>query len=1306
MHIYLRIIYFLSGIMFGTRVATRRPDSHRFGNALLAARGFAFWGILSTSFIGGLSVYGILAVSSLPPQQAEWVEAWQKWAVRGGIISHIFLLMFYYGAMREVMRQKIGEADAKDQKMYESFLHPRVSPMGGSGGQGQDMTQAPAQHDTTKPGGLQLRVRPAGQQVADKSRTRMGYDRQGKPTYSERLSTQPATNHDPLQVEDHGPLPYSTDAIRAMHTASEKGTDPGVHVMRHAMQYLRGHVVSRNERESVEAFRGRLARLVGLPATANPYLGGSASRFGDWAQAYHATPGEQPETPSAAYLRQLERDAQYVADVEAISNLPDEEQAPARIAMMTRTTAVVLPRMTSEQWVEVADYLTPAEQLHVARMAKQHLDPGPTTINVVDIQGTLPPDEVARLVESMKAARAAGAPIAVVNGDDESAGATVQAAAQDEDQHDDKCPTPYSFQCARVFEQAEKDGVDPGIYVMRHALTHKHGIRTKRLDDETRSHFRGRLAGMLRLPASANPFSEGDDSSSRYWLNGREVGMQHPLRTAVLINTRDSSKPIEQAINLGEQTEGQKLMENQHKTVLPGGGITPVQKCEQSPPGWVCSRAPGHEGPCAASPTEGARIMHSGVVPMVTNGSNFNELPRFVEGEWQEPNAHYQGRLAAYAGSPAAYLGNPYNAFTDARRKAQFDDGFAHQTEEREFVMKAGRAPIHSLPVGKATLESIQKYPATFTSYRHDGRDFEKGDYLVLREVDPATGACTGRREFRMIADLSNDEHLLYTLTLVPVPWATQQNKPASEGTQAAWLPTAEAINALPEGPRAYIHALVAQTDPAGMVAENTLLRDQTRQLDAMIGRLKAERTEAREVYLVATGETHNGAETYTRHADTPPPLCDAELLYTVPTPSLDQHHVSLFIEAIHVMLTSLGQTPPLPKDMTGPMALDLLRKASFHVRAARKEQPADGEAYAGYRAMTAITVHELRALLKNPTVLAELVSYHDVQETEATAMDPEAGEVSRAAAKRWLDAGRAIIAEDPEIHDEDLRRKFMARHSEGVGEAGAAAAQAINDAINCKPAEKAHSIDCLYGYALARLQLKDSRALRILFWDAHDKLEWDDARDGPKTPEFALNVCARCHYAEPPEYQMLPPGDDGRLVSINSGAVLRFNQAIATVCRHVRGSEAEPTSVEDAATAIDQIVQVFQGVIDMVGVQGSGAYTPDLVYGMPADELAAMVAALRKEQLTAPADFIEHVASLTPRHTCVGTGKADQIHEKFLEALGVLRMNGYTFDSAALIRAFNDGFAVAHGVYPLAVSQKDEAAQQAEETGADSTRV
>lgn len=45
---------------------------------------------------------------------------------------------------------------------------------------------------------------------------------------------------------------------------------------------------------------------------------------------------------------------------------------------------------------------------------------------------------------------------------------------------------------------------------------------------------------------------------------------------------------------------------------------------------------------------------------------------------------------------------------------------------------------------------------------------------------------------------------------------------------------------------------------------------------------------EARKVFLVATGEEHEGEATYTRYDDAPPPLCDSECLYTVaPTPAV-----------------------------------------------------------------------------------------------------------------------------------------------------------------------------------------------------------------------------------------------------------------------------------------------------------------------------------------------------------------------------------------------------------------------------------
>lgn len=47
--------------------------------------------------------------------------------------------------------------------------------------------------------------------------------------------------------------------------------------------------------------------------------------------------------------------------------------------------------------------------------------------------------------------------------------------------------------------------------------------------------------------------------------------------------------------------------------------------------------------------------------------------------------------------------------------------------------------------------------------------------------------------------------------------------------------PTPENVNALPAGIRDYIHSLSTLCDPAGMVAENTLLKDQIALADAKI---------------------------------------------------------------------------------------------------------------------------------------------------------------------------------------------------------------------------------------------------------------------------------------------------------------------------------------------------------------------------------------------------------------------------------------------------------------------------------------
>lgn len=75
----------------------------------------------------------------------------------------------------------------------------------------------------------------------------------------------------------------------------------------------------------------------------------------------------------------------------------------------------------------------------------------------------------------------------------------------------------------------------------------------------------------------------------------------------------------------------------------------------------------------------------------------------------------------------------------------------------------------------------------------------------------------------------------------------------AEVGRLASYSPTPENTNRLPEGIRQYVSSLQTLCDPSGIVAENTLLRDQTKQLDAMIGRLKSELTKARELLDVET---------------------------------------------------------------------------------------------------------------------------------------------------------------------------------------------------------------------------------------------------------------------------------------------------------------------------------------------------------------------------------------------------------------------------------------------------------------------
>ena len=59
-----------------------------------------------------------------------------------------------------------------------------------------------------------------------------------------------------------------------------------------------------------------------------------------------------------------------------------------------------------------------------------------------------------------------------------------------------------------------------------------------------------------------------------------------------------------------------------------------------------------------------------------------------------------------------------------------------------------------------------------------------------------------------------------------------------------------------------------------------------------------------------------------------------------------------------------------------------------------------------------------------------------------------------------------------------------------------------------------AHSVSCLYKHTLARLGLDDTPEMRVLFWDAHEALEWDEAKDWYIAPTIEED-CYHCSSAK-----------------------------------------------------------------------------------------------------------------------------------------------------------------------------------------------
>lgn len=101
----------------------------------------------------------------------------------------------------------------------------------------------------------------------------------------------------------------------------------------------------------------------------------------------------------------------------------------------------------------------------------------------------------------------------------------------------------------------------------------------------------------------------------------------------------------------------------------------------------------------------------------------------------------------------------------------------------------------------------------------HEKLVFQRANPAELAKFDPATKRCTMNCGPSMADPRSADERQFLCDDCAAV---------------VPWQPTAANINALPAPVRNYIHELVANCDPAGMVAQNIFLRDQCEGLQIM----------------------------------------------------------------------------------------------------------------------------------------------------------------------------------------------------------------------------------------------------------------------------------------------------------------------------------------------------------------------------------------------------------------------------------------------------------------------------------------
>lgn len=113
--------------------------------------------------------------------------------------------------------------------------------------------------------------------------------------------------------------------------------------------------------------------------------------------------------------------------------------------------------------------------------------------------------------------------------------------------------------------------------------------------------------------------------------------------------------------------------------------------------------------------------------------------------------------------------------------------------------------------------------------------------------------------------------------------------KPFELDAAKAWITTAAAPQLPAQAPA--LEAPASEWDVRGHLAAtltcwHRLTGQEAAELVALFrGRTAQAQEPVKRVYLVATGEEHEGEATYTRYDDAPPPLCDAECLFSYPAP-------------------------------------------------------------------------------------------------------------------------------------------------------------------------------------------------------------------------------------------------------------------------------------------------------------------------------------------------------------------------------------------------------------------------------------